>query len=369
MGIGFITQANFVSLLAGAVYFCSLPMYSLKYNPSQLTGEMLDAFLEKGWFRMGQSVFITHFLRFREQFYPAVWLRYRLNDNLLKTIEAKLKKTESRFQVEVQPWVPSEEQEALFTLYRNHSGLVMAESLSHILMDDHPENIFPSFQITIRDGNRLVGLGIFDLGAQTAAGISNIYHPEYKKYSLGKMLMLLKIRHCIGLGQQWFYPGYAVPGYRRFDYKLQVLPEHTFYFHSPQEAWMEYIPAKGLPDYMEQIIARLAGLKHLFEKAGRPALIVFYPPFDIRLINDMLPDVVTTPAFLMLSYDAGTEAGTIVIFDVARQAFGLATCMPLAKNGWNTEGGHLVCFDVMQVLDRTDFIFSEEEILKIAVDL
>lgn len=369
MQLCFNRWQTFVSILAGAIYFCRVSMNSLKYYPSQLTGEMLDAFLAKGWFRMGQSVFITHFLRFQEQFYPAVWLRYRINDLLLTTIEPKLKKIESRFQVEIKPWAASEEQEALFTLYRAHSGLVMAESLSHILMDDHPENIFPSFEISIRDGNRLVGLGIFDLGAHSAAGISNIYHPDYKKYSPGKMLMLLKIRHCIGLGLSWFYPGYAVPGYRRFDYKLQVLPGHTFYYHSPQQAWMEYSHAAGLPDYMEQIITRLAGLKLQFEKAGRPAMIAFYPPFDICLINDMLPEVVTSPAFLMLSYQAETETSTLVIFDIARELFGIANCIPLVKNGWNTEGGHLVCFDVLQVLDSTDFVFSGEEILKIAVDL
>lgn len=326
---------------------------------------MLDTFLAKGWFRMGQSVFTTHFLRFQNQFYPAVWLRYDLGTISADSMEGKLKKIEARFQTEVGPWVSSEEQEELFTLYRKHSGLSMAESLRHILMDEHAENVFQTFQVSIRDGDRLVGLGIFDAGDQSAAGISSIYHPDYKKYSLGKILMLLKMRHCIGLGLQWFYPGYAVPGYRRFDYKLRVLPEHTHFYHSPVESWIKYDPVAGLPNYIEQIIHPLVNVHQQLTAAGLPASIVYYPPFDLALVDDMLPSIITDPAFLLLSYNAETGVSTIAIYDLRQEGFSIGSCKPLFTNGWKNMGDHWICYDVMKIVEKTGALFSAEDILKI----
>jgi len=47
--------------------------------------------------------------------------------------------------------------------------------------------------IKIRDGAALVVAGYFDIGHQAISNILNFYHPAYKKYSLGKYLILKKI--------------------------------------------------------------------------------------------------------------------------------------------------------------------------------
>ncbi len=58
------------------------------------------------------------------------------------------------------------------------------------------------------------------MGKNYVAGIKNIYHPEYCKYSLGKCLMILTYRFCKVNNIEWYYPGYLVPGHTKFDYKL-----------------------------------------------------------------------------------------------------------------------------------------------------
>ncbi|MCU0403529.1 MAG: arginyl-tRNA--protein transferase [Chitinophagaceae bacterium] len=340
-------------------------MHTQKYQPSLLTGSMLDAFLSKGWFRMGQSVFTTHFLRFQQQFYPAVWLRYRLTEDLLSYAEMKLKKIERKFRVDVSPWRLEEEQEHLFTLYREHSGLVMSPTLNQILLDGYPENIFDTWQVTIRNGDQLIGLGVFDLGEHAAAGISNIYHPDYKKYSLGKMLMLLKIRYSFRKGFSWFYPGYAVPGYPRFDYKLDIGKNEIQYYHSPEQTWLGLTAGARLPDYLKMMEGALDSLLKKLRSFNVPCRLVYYPAFDLSLSDDMLPHVVTDPVFLLLGYNSEEEMLTIAKYSLDKEGFSISNCVTLNNNGWAFEGSQCICFDVLQVIESTDAVFGEGEILKI----
>ena len=68
----------------------------------------------------------------------------------------------------------------------------------------------------------------------------NFYHPDYKKYSLGKYLMLLKINHAKAMGKEWYYPGYIVPGNRRFDYKLFIGIEIAEIWVPESNNWLNY---------------------------------------------------------------------------------------------------------------------------------
>ena len=46
------------------------------HNPiDSLNGEELDKYLERGWFRMGQTIFTTNFLKFNGLIYSVIWLR------------------------------------------------------------------------------------------------------------------------------------------------------------------------------------------------------------------------------------------------------------------------------------------------------
>jgi arginine-tRNA-protein transferase len=340
-------------------------MQTQRYQPSIITGTMLDSFLARGWFRMGQSVFTTHYLRFQQKFYPAIWLRYGIAAHLLPPIQSKVKKIETKFSVHISPWLLDEEQEALFALYREHSGLAMSPYLREILLDGYKQNIFETLQVTVRHGDKLIGLGIFDLGEHAVAGISNIYHPDYKKFSLGKMLMLLKIKYSIQQGYSWFYPGYAVPGYKRFDYKLEYPFGNIQYYQPLSQSWLPFFPDAGLPNFIEQLEAALQGLMDRLRVENIPCRLVYYPAFDFALADDMLPEVVTTPVFLLVGYEELTETSTLIVYALEKEGFGIVNALPLYKNGWVFEGSKCVCLDVLQVVDGTDAIFDEGEILKI----
>lgn len=190
------------------------------YFPQQLSGEELDEYLMKGWYRMGPIIFSTNHIVYDNQLYSVYWLRYDLRKIKPGKRQQKIITNNSKFSIEIKPLLITEELEALYSLYASSLSFQASPSLSHFLYDEGQSAVFDTDIIEIRDNNTLVAAGIFDKGNQSIAGIINFYHPDYKKYSLGKYLMLLKINHAKTLGKTWYYPGYIIYGNPKFDYKL-----------------------------------------------------------------------------------------------------------------------------------------------------
>ncbi len=191
------------------------------YYPEKMNGKELDEFLEMGWYRMGQSIFTTHFIMPEDQMYRVFWLRYNLKHIALGKSQRRIKTGNRQFEVSVKPVEITDEIEDLYTVYQTGVDFPAAKSVYHWLYGDElPSNVFDTELIEIRDKTKLIAVGIADWGSESIAGIMNFYHPDYKRFSLGKYLMMLKIE----LGQrrniQWYYPGYVVYKRPEFDYKL-----------------------------------------------------------------------------------------------------------------------------------------------------
>lgn len=186
-----------------------------------IKGSVLDNYLEKGWYRMGPFVTPFDYLTVEDAQYPIVSPRYKVAQVQLSNALIRSFAKNQFFTVWIKPMEYTDELEALHALYRTCIDFETSETLGHMLMDD--ENfLFDSHLIELRDGDLLIAAGIFDKGTNSIAGIKNIYHPDYKKYSLGKYLMMLKYKYCVDNAIEWFYPGYFTLGYTKFDYKLFI---------------------------------------------------------------------------------------------------------------------------------------------------
>jgi arginine-tRNA-protein transferase len=208
------------------------------YYPEQLTGEELDTFLEQGWFRMGQSIFTTHFLALQEELFRVYWLRYNL-PNLQNSKEATRIVNRNRiFETRIRPFELSGELEELYLQYKTHIDFETARSVHFWLFGDQQTNVFNTYLIEVKDNEQLIAAGIFDSGHESIAGILNFYHPDYRKYSLGKYLMLLKIEYAVRAGKKFYYPGYIVQNYPRFDYKLFADKNAAELYIPEQNSWI-----------------------------------------------------------------------------------------------------------------------------------
>jgi arginine-tRNA-protein transferase len=211
----------------------------LIHCPPQIKGEVLDMYLSAGWYRYGNKIFTIDFFTENEKLYQVYWLRYNVLNLKLSDSNQKILNKNKRFNYKIIPFQNSLELEALHSLYLEKIDFVTISSIEE-LMEDVNGSVYNSMLIEIRDENKLIGAGIFDYGKNSIAGIKNIFHPEYKKYSLGKYLMLLKYQYCLQKNIKWYYPGYFAPGHKKFDYKLTIDADATEVCLIDNRQWVSY---------------------------------------------------------------------------------------------------------------------------------
>ena len=208
--------------------------------PENLSHEELDAYLERGWYRIGQSLITTNWSILGEKFFSVFWMRYNLSLFHPSGSANRIAKIGRSFRKEVKQLHFTAELEDLFQAYRAKLAFDTAPTLEQHLMGGSKENLFSSKQLELRDGKKLVAVGFFDEGITAMAGILNIYDPAYQKYSPGKLLMLHKIREAHLMGMQFFYPGYVSYCVPHFDYKFFADPSATEIFLRSKGSWVNY---------------------------------------------------------------------------------------------------------------------------------
>ncbi|HUZ57525.1 MAG TPA: hypothetical protein VMU83_01925 [Hanamia sp.] len=207
---------------------------------SNIEPAKLDGFLSLGWFRMQQTIFTTDVLYFDGQIFDAVWLRLRIQDFVRDKKYKILTRKNKMFRTEIKKEKITPEHEALYNSYKQSIPFEGATSLHSLLYGDSVTNVYNTWMIDVYDDDTLIGTGCFDLGNKAAAGICSIYDPAYKKYSLGKFMIYEKIQFCKKKEIIFFYPGYFVPGYPLFDYKLEIGKPVIEYFKPGIRKWFSY---------------------------------------------------------------------------------------------------------------------------------
>lgn len=308
-------------------------MFVQVHTPEHLSGNELDTYLERGWFRMGQTIFTTNFAHVKDKILSTIWLRVKLNEYIPESTYKHLIKRNAAFTTAVQPAQLTEEKELLFSRYRQSLPFTVSESLQHLLFgNDTPDSVYTTYEVTVRDGDKLIACGFFDLGLNSAEGIVSFYDPEYKKHSLGKYLIYLKIQHCLSRKLQYFYPGYFVPGNPFFDYKLSIGRGAQQFLQLTSNTWQEIdtfspadIPAAVMP-------LKLESLRVALQYTEVESHVLKYEFFDAGLIPDMRNSgLLDFPFFLLIGPVSDEPAGIIIVYDVRDQAFHLQVCMPMWK--------------------------------------
>lgn len=219
-------------------------------------GAVLDDYLADGFYRIQYFMFTTHFTQIDINIepMPVFWLRTKVNEIRLGGSASSIRNRCKLFTVTYKQAAITPESEYLYRLYRNHIDFNASDSCSSYLENNYITNPFDAWMIEVRDADELIAVGYFDRGKNALAGILNFYHPDYKKYSLGKYLMLLKIdfarQHNISL----YYTGYISPAISKFDYKIFPDAEALEVFLPREAQWTSFasIGKEGLRDYVKK---------------------------------------------------------------------------------------------------------------------
>lgn len=308
--------------------------YAEKNTPFVLSPESLDWYLGKGWYRMGANIFTTHFLFFQQQAFSAIWIRIDLKDFRFSKRQRKLMRRNAKlFTVASGPRVIDRERNDLYRRYAADFDGRLSPTISDSLEDyEGTDSVFNTWETTVREtvSGQLVGVSYFDLGDEAAASILGVYDPKLKSFSLGYYTMLLEIAFCLERGMRYYYPGYVVPGYQRFDYKLRLGPSE--YFDIRTDSWRPYdqedIEQNGPTEIQRKMLALLA--EGIHEKVGKANPVLTYPLFEAGLYDVWSEDYIPYPYFYPLGADSAGNM-LIVCFDPKEQEFMILECIHMIE--------------------------------------
>ncbi|HPI53754.1 MAG TPA: hypothetical protein PLU10_03620 [Chitinophagaceae bacterium] len=327
-------------------------------RPETLHKKELDRYLHAGWFRIGQSVFTTQFLKFKTIIYNALWLRINLTSFQLSTTQQKLLKRNDRFTTEINDFSVSSELEELYQQYKTGIPFETGKNVQTILGLEHSVNIFHSKLIRVFDGNRLIGCGVFDLGEQAAAGIMTFYHPDYKKHSLGHFIILQKLLYCQQEGFQFFFPGYLVPGYKPFEYKRKLGGEHSTYFDFTVRNWLALPGQEALNMPFETMQHKLYELQVQLTLHQIECEVLHYSYFEVQLMPGFKQQqLFDYPIFLLIKIPLAIDGIFVVVYNVYTHEFNAMLCTHI----WLTQQVESVPgFYSDSVLEILVYLFNEK---------
>ena len=297
---------------------------------------------------MGQTIFTTNFLNFRNSFYSSILLRIPLPEYTADKTEQKLLKRNARFRMDVGQAFITPDKEHLFSAYKKNISFEASSSLNTLLYGKANYNIYHTSEICLYDHDKLIAVGFFDVGETSAAGISSFYDPAYKKYTLGKYLIYLKIAYCRKLGLKYFYPGYFVPGYSLFDYKLDIGKPVLQYLDFPSLEWKPLDQFRLMSSPLHLMQEKLRGLQAILSDAGVESRLMKYEFFDANLIPELEGIVLFDfPVFLICS---GLSEETPVVYDIRDGQFHLIRCKSVWASNTATDSkdvysSHVCKFD------------------------
>ncbi|TMP80813.1 arginyltransferase [Pseudoalteromonas phenolica] len=89
-------------------------------------------------------------------------------------------------------------------------------------------NWLPVTFIELWDQDELIAVAVTDTMPNSLSAIYTFYHPDYDKFSLGNVMILLQIEYAKTSGLDYVYLGYQIDECRKMSYKSQFKPAERF---------------------------------------------------------------------------------------------------------------------------------------------
>ncbi|MEM1319282.1 MAG: hypothetical protein AAGG75_03445 [Bacteroidota bacterium] len=298
-------------------------MFTEIYQPKKLTAQALDRFLERGWFRMGQMIFTCHLLCFHDELYSTVWTRLALSNYTFKRRLRKLmRRNNRRFDIRIRKAVFDSDKERLYQMHTNRFEGYVADSLLESLQGEETINIYNTYEIAVYDGKRLAAVSFFDIGERSLASIMGLYDPAYSQYSLGIFTMLMEIKFGLEHDKHFYYPGYVVPGYSKFDYKLRI--GEVDFFDARRGNWRPYseIDLRTLP--AENLKQKLTAVQEELTKVAIPFKEILYPLYDKKLFGLKEEETVRSPLLISCFHREETNEWMVIEYNLFKKKYQLS---------------------------------------------
>jgi len=253
-------------------------MFTQFHNHPKLHGEALDSYLSNGWFRSGQYIYTSKILNFDGILYSPIRIRLPLQDYEFRKRLRKIWNKNQRFETIYRKAFISREKEELYQKHKLRFEGFISQTIKDSLQDGGETTVYDTYEIAVYDGEKLVAVSFFDLGKKSMASIMGLFDPDYSSYSLGFYTMLAEINYGKKNGFEYYYPGYVIPDYPKFDYKLKI--GEVEYYKAMEDDWQPFTAMKK-EELPSQIIEnQLLTIGSDLKKLDIQYQIYYYPHFD-----------------------------------------------------------------------------------------
>ncbi|MFT5189435.1 MAG: arginyl-tRNA--protein-N-Asp/Glu arginylyltransferase [Verrucomicrobiales bacterium] len=181
----------------------------------------IDRLLAHGWRHAG-----THFYRYNFAFHRGILtevipLRIVLDEFAASKSQRRNCRTNegNGYRVIIRPSVIDQEKNALFQQHKCKFEDNVPESLHDFLSPTPSQVPCEGGEIAVYDGDQLISVSFFDIGAESLSTIYGMYDLDYSKQGLGIYTMLLEMEHARQLGKRYYYHGYCYRCPSFYDYK------------------------------------------------------------------------------------------------------------------------------------------------------
>ncbi len=339
-------------------------MFTEKQFLTSITGVELDRFLDRAWYRLGQLIFTCHFLFFNEHLYSPIWIRLPLKDYSFRKKLRKIKRqVENDFRVEIRQGEIDPYKEMLFQKYRHHFKGTLASSLVESLQDNGSVNIYNTLNVEVFHGKKLIAYSFFDIGEKSIASIKGVYDPAYANYSLGIYTMIREIEYGIENGFEYYYPGYIVPGFDRFDYKLRIgQKEELEFYYLKTRSWINYslFDKKHIP--VEVLSKKLTILGQELAYKNIQCQLMYYPAYDANTFGYENERFLESPLFLNIFSNYFSSPKFIAFFDIWKEKFVLCNTISIEDVGLYFE--YTMQYDSVSARHFLDLISKKAKIIE-----
>jgi len=334
------------------LYFNSLPELNLSEfdHLTVPTGEQLDDFLAKGWYRMQENLFTVHYIAGKKEneINPAIWLRVPLQKfKKSKSQRQVSNRIEKKFKIEVRKAIFDKKKARLYDQYVKKirwrgDGFWTLEQ---------PK--FNSWEVCIFDGPELIAFSFFDLGKKAISSTVGIYHPDYEKFSLGNYTMIAEIEFGKQNDFEYYYPGYFVIGNPDFDYKLRFLPVE--FYRLTTKSWHPISDFSEIDDILKifeiklnevSIFLTSQNIENQVIKISMDTQVFL---FEFREYGHLLDH----PFGLILKPYQPADVFVVVVYDIKKSKYALCKARhPISL---------LDYFDLFKGQNSEDFLIIEEK--------
>ena len=302
-------------------------MATERVEPDLLAPAELDAYLARGWYRMGHALITTDLLAWRGELRTTIWTRLDVRGHRLPRSLRKLMASNGRrFEVRVGRLVMDDAREQLYARYLEKVGGERVASLMDVVGGEPGLSLFDTREISVWSEERLVAFSWFDLGEESVQSLIGVYDPAFSKHSLGLYTMLLEIRQTEVLGRRFHYAGYVLAEPSSMDYKLQV---GGLQFLDPATSdWLAAPPFPPARSPAEVLRSTLAAAEGGLQRAGVEVVRYTNPALQIRGLLEKAPQCPPHPLLLVCGMSAHTRV-VLVVWEPRRQAYALLRARPV----------------------------------------